>query len=696
MSGKVQHEIPQLFQRGFLIPDRGEAERIFVFRKGGNSFPSNIDRSGAESYFYSELSIDGTKTLDDEITDYEGRLGNLVNRLRAVPIGDQADAPVAAEVIAHLTTRNAHLRGAFAYGFSTIAKGALDAFSDEDNVRRLVGLDGPDVTEDFREHLSRALAKEPIVAALGIPPALLEKMAFAFIREGFSPFFAEQRPIIEFFLTKLSAEAKDHAREGHRQALAKSSTPDLRVAMLSDLTWTVVTVEHDLIVPDCVALAIEDDGDIHPLMMATPKHISTALLPLTSRTLLVGVRDGESNFDPAMFNQAAAACSHTYFLCASQTPERLELVKSIGSRSVTVVENAVLKGMAKLLPGGEAEAAHADNQTRVNSALSIPVSYHGEFDEPQARAISDAISDLLGSAAWTMPLDRLDGITIADDYPAALASLDRGKLGIRSPQTRQDDKGIGVAQCPNVLRDGVLKSHIVLQGFITRNLLSDDADQRAHAEYIIANQLAHAGFTQIFDESLPGVLMSRVDGLDGLLQVSTYPAWNAYFAGRAAAPFGYAGRFEDEQEIVMIGLEELFQAVPEARDAYRLHGDMDRFLGEVMPRLAFFFEHAAGLLGHADGLDQDVFFAAPVLTAELEKRELKAWYADFRRDLAYLWDRRGRWDSFANFLALNRHAERLLWIFPVVPWVVPDGTIRIEVPFTPTEMQTMAEQPSAS
>lgn len=46
-------------------------------------------------------------------------------------------------------------------------------------------------------------------------------------------------------------------------------------------------------------------------------------------------------------------------------------------------------------------------------------------------------------------------------------------------------------------------------------------------------------------EALPGVLLSPVDGVDGLLQRCTYPAWNAYFAGRAAAQFGGSRQFEE-------------------------------------------------------------------------------------------------------------------------------------------------------
>lgn len=687
MAGKVQHEIPQLFQRGFLIPGTSDAERIFVFRKGGASFPSNINRSGAQSYFYSEPSADGSATLDDEITDYEGRLGGLVQTLRSVPVDGTADSEIAAEVIAHLTTRNAHLRGAFSHGITSFAEGARLAFSDEDNVRRLVGLNGPEVTDIFREHLAKAVAKEPFMAALGIPATILEKLAFAAIREGFSPFFAEQLPSIEGMLGLLSGSAEETARDSHRQALSKSTAPDVRVAMLSSFHWQVAAAVADLILPDCVALAIEENGDTHPLMMASPKDIEIVLLPLTSHTLLIGRRDHDAEVDPSSFNSSAAECSHTYFLCASHEPEPANLISLIGQRSVTIIDNAIAESVSKFLP----EVPQPFEETPLpRVSFNIPVTYQGEFTESGAKVISEALSALLGEAAWTMPFDRLDGITIADDYEGALKTLDRGTLGIGAPRSRQDDKAVGVAQTPNVVRDGVVKSRIVLAGFIGRNLLSDVEDDRARAEYVVANQLAHAGFTQIFDEALPGVMLGGIDGIDGLLQRCTYPAWNAYFAGRAAAPFGGSHRFADEQYVVLTALDELYTEIPKSRMSYRWHGDMDRFLEEILPRVTFLLEHAAGLLGHADGVEQDVFEQAPQLAEELENLQLKAWCSDFRRDLAFLWDRRGRWESYTEFLALNRHAERILWTFPILPWTTPEGEGRIEVPFQEDELEKMA------
>ncbi len=194
MAGKVQHEIPRLFQRGFLIPDTGSAGRVFTFRRSGDIFPQNIDKAGAESFFYSSSSPDGQRTLDDEITIYEGRLAMLVKQLRSLPIEASPDPEVAAEVIAHLTTRNAHIRGTISQAMEKVATAVFTVLGDEENVRRLMGIDGPIITDVFRKWVAEALKENPI-AALQPRTALLEQLLFAVVREGFPALFERRLSI---------------------------------------------------------------------------------------------------------------------------------------------------------------------------------------------------------------------------------------------------------------------------------------------------------------------------------------------------------------------------------------------------------------------------------------------------------------------------------------------------------------------
>src|SRR5690606_34685868 len=98
-------------------------------------------------------------------------------------------------------------------------------------------------------------------------------------------------------------------------------------------------------------------------------------------------------------------------------------------RSVLVVDSAVNEAFRDYVPAEKRETStrSVDTSSLASTATrTIPVSFIGKFDPEVARRITAALSDLVADAAWTVPLDRLDGFTFADDYPAALASLDRG------------------------------------------------------------------------------------------------------------------------------------------------------------------------------------------------------------------------------------------------------------------------------
>lgn len=127
MSGRKQHHIPQSVLRGFETPSKGRTKKVWVFSKE-KKFKSPTADVAAERHFYSELSNDGSRTLDDLITDYEQSFGAQLTSLRCLPVGDAADSLTAAEVVAHLTIRNAHLRRSFVGGARLLAERATDLF----------------------------------------------------------------------------------------------------------------------------------------------------------------------------------------------------------------------------------------------------------------------------------------------------------------------------------------------------------------------------------------------------------------------------------------------------------------------------------------------------------------------------------------------------------------------------------------
>src|ERR1700694_1707268 len=83
-------------------------------------------------------------------------------------------------------------------------------------------------------------------------------------------------------------------------------------------------------------------------------------------------------------------------------------------------------------------------------------------------------------------LEGLDGVTIAFDYPKALAELDRGyeTTFVLKPSS---EFAQGVAMAPAVKRDGVIKTHIAFDGNVFIHFMNTEDEYWDWMHY----QLAH-------------------------------------------------------------------------------------------------------------------------------------------------------------------------------------------------------------
>ena len=143
MAGNNQHDIPQALLRGFRVPVGSKKQsKTWLYEKGVAPHLELIkDKIAVERYFYSEPSPDGSRTLDDEITDYEDRFDGHLRALKAAPLYTPVSADSAAEVVAHLTIRNAHLRRAFTSGLQKLLDRAVEVFCNESSLRSIIGVD---------------------------------------------------------------------------------------------------------------------------------------------------------------------------------------------------------------------------------------------------------------------------------------------------------------------------------------------------------------------------------------------------------------------------------------------------------------------------------------------------------------------------------------------------------------------------
>jgi hypothetical protein len=699
LAGSKQHFIPRSVLRGFLAAHDGNAEKVWVYRKNRHFFDS-IENVAAQRHYYSRPSGDGSKTLDDYITDYENRLGLLLRELRALPVGSTAHANAAAEVTAHLAPRSNHVRGIFVHGMTTLAEGANRAFLDPGNVARLIGLDDETPSDRFKEMIGGVLQNLPqrqMLDQMILPTHVLERILFIAAREGFGDFFAQQAPSIQALLSKAFGSAKDTIKQGHNEALARSLIPEPRLDDLRSLAWTIeIAPSGGAVLPDCVALGVEEGGAFTSYLMTGKAKSAAVIMPLTSEKLLVGRRDSAFAIDLVEFNRAAAACSHDFFIASFESDPFIGLIGSIGSQSTVEIDKAVAAALETFaapvfdVEGGLVEADDLP-PTRYSD---FQLSFQGCADEDTAARVSDVVQYVVGQFSRYMPLERLDGITFAADYPAALRELDRGFDASAPLKTISGDLGVGLAQCPIVVRDGVKKSRIVVRGEYAHALISEDDPQASgFALHLLVYELAEAALIQKLDQAFPGFLLQPCpDQHTGDLYRGVHGAIVSYYTARASAGFGADEIFDSGQEdVALSALDHCQAAILAAKDSYEKDGDVAALFGTALDAVSRVLTALACVAGQRDGMEQPIMAEAGALGDALRQRGLRAWFDQFHKDMNLIWRTSGSWSSIDLFFAQRKHVERLLWPFGIIPWAENGGTyVRVMLPNAPDGTQDAA------
>ena len=276
-------------------------------------------------------------------------------------------------------------------------------------------------------------------------------------------------------------------------------------------------------------------------------------------------------------------------------------------------------------------------------------------------------------------LSNLDGLTLAGDYPKALAELDRGYEST-IVLTPSNDVAIGIAMTPSVIRDGRLKSHIVLNAGIAAGLLDPEHELFRFALHTLAHECAHVEVTAAFDHCFPNVLLrSKHADLQAHCRWDVILAcWDEYAACRISAGFG------DEPTD---GYEQTFiQALQAARDnanaairAYRRHGEHSRIACEVYGEYGRLMKYTAYLLGDLDAREIAVEDRPP-LTAAIEGHYFEPYLPRLREALRDLFNTFGAWTDERLFEVIGDIVDELAGEGGVYMTKSGPGLVNIKVP----------------
>lgn len=687
MAGKTQHFIPQSLLRCFRVPGKGSSARVWVFPKEREAFCTVTDGAAAENYFYSRPAVDGSVTLDDRITAYEStRLDGILKFLRASADGADVDSAQAAELVAHLTVRNAHVRESFALVGALAVERMAEAFGDEDYLRRLVGADSGIPTTLFREAFEATIKQHSWFKQSNVPLAVIEQIAITLLAENHGGIFGKMSSAATA-LRDATHGFDEVARTGHNRALDVTFLPAQRIASLGQLRWTVVAVtDGPLILPDCVALGrAEEESQFLPLILVDSARTTVALMPLQKDKLLLGCRAESPTVDLKDLNHAFAACSQTFFIASTHTPELEAVAVRIGTRSRSVAEAEITEAIQESggtlhLPAQLPTQHQPETPLRERQSFAYEVTCRDCADTETAKRIAAAVGEIVKAVVPENRLERLDGFTFADDYAASLRELDRGYEASGPPAPRDDELGIGIAQAPLVIRNGVIKARIVMRGAIGRALIGDEEAQWQLALQAVVHQLLYVVYIQKFDEQIPGVLLGAIpDEYEAMLFAHTWYVPGMYFAARGSATIN--DTCGDRRQQVTGTLERALQTIPQARSAHQTDDNLDALASHVLRTVADILGRAADLLGQADALGQSA--VDPELSSTLDKCGLRPWLDRLHADLQRLWNTQAQWTALGEFLVLNRSAERVLWQFGLIPWRCSDGVWFQIVPMWP-------------
>lgn len=664
MAGKRQHYIPRLLQRGFLADPDDEAERTWLHRHGISARLVGIRDIGVTDWFYSRKSLNGQPTLDDTITEYELDLAKSVKSLREAAPGTTVAAHQAAETVVHLVLRAAHLRNLVSSGFSRLIGEVEAIFTDPVRLGNLMGLTRPTLSETARKAI-RDTASELVPA--GIPLVFAERLLTFMLREFSDQLLTNAATSSAPLIIEGFGDIAARVRDLHNAILARPVADNGWVVQLATLDWTVEGAE-DLILPDAIALSRAAGERLSPLLFTSGVDAELVVMPVGLDRILVGRRNG-AIFDLAHFNADAAAASESFFI-AARPMDDANLRAQIGSGPIKALEQTISKAIAEAeqarLPADyDVKPMQPESRTVQNFSYSVRLADFG--DPVLAKEIADVIQAVVAQLAREIPLQDLDGLTIAADYDAALANLDRGDPDLPPVTSRALGYGLGVAKQIAVQREGMRKEHLVVAAGIAETWISPEVDTRAFGLHMLVKMLAGVAHATRYAGCLSVEFKPDPIARELHLAVATAPCgyWCALQAAFVAPNEGatYA-------ELVVTSLEHAEREIAAERAKMTAPSDIGPSTRRALECVTAVLGHAANWLGHRDGLAPGEEFAGSGLPSQLKSRGLDRWIEVFGRDLAACYGPEGTLE-LAVVTTLSCHVERLFWSLGLYCW--PEG-----------------------
>ena len=323
MSGKRHHFVPQFIQRGFASHISADRALTWVYRKGKTPFGTNIINVGIEKDFYMHK---GHSQIDDAITEAEGRFGSLLNTLRNSAAQRLENRHEIAQLIAHLETRNRHLRENFTDIAGMMMSQWIHFASDPNQLASLLDRQIVDRPDALQKIVSEELQKSGLPSQLA--PQLLKRMKDQ-VPIVFSQELSMLAESFDHLQNKLPNAIKKIARAGQLRSLSQSIYPQKRVELYRELHYQLIDVTGPLPLGDSIVVFHVEDANGFKSFTQADDLLLAVVLPITPTRLLCGSRR-DYILDSGTISTTLIQCSLEYFIANARSPEFEALQLRIG------------------------------------------------------------------------------------------------------------------------------------------------------------------------------------------------------------------------------------------------------------------------------------------------------------------------------------------------------------------------------
>lgn len=305
------------------------------------------------------------------------------------------------------------------------------------------------------------------------------------------------------------------------------------------------------------------------------------------------------------------------------------------------------------------------------------------FDDPKrAKALGQRIGTIVRELSRDIDLHDLDGITVAANYGLALANLDRG-IETSKPLAATDSYAVGVAMTPTVMRNGEVKSHIVINAHLVTALEDLEHADVPIAIHLIAHECAHVEVTSRFDDAFPNVMLQPLYGsyYDAFRSQVILSCWDEFAATWISAPYGFDPTLNYEATL-LDALKDVRERGHAAIKLYRDHADLEQMWAEVSRGYGDLLKISAYVLGNMEGRNLELA-DRPDLAAALKDHWFLPRFEQLRERCRAVAKEYGAWKDRDAFEAIGDLADDLLADGGIVVVHQDDGGVYLHVPFTP-------------